>query len=49
VIASSGALASVEAAIDTAVDRAVDALRRLDAGVCAPLTDLALFAAYRDR
>jgi len=49
VIASSGALASVEAAIDTAVDGALDALHRLDTSVCEPLTDLALYAAYRDR
>jgi isopentenyl-diphosphate delta-isomerase type 1 len=49
VIASSCALASVVSSIDTAVDGALDALHRLDASVCEPLTDLALYAAYRDR
>ena len=49
VITQSGALASVEAAIDTGIDRALDALTVLDAATCEALTDLALFAAYRDR
>ena len=49
VIAASGALASVEAAIDTAIDRALEALTVLGAATCETLTDLALFAAYRDR
>jgi isopentenyl-diphosphate delta-isomerase type 1 len=49
VIAESGALASVEAAIDTQLDRAIAALNGLDTDSRESLTDLALFAARRDR
>ncbi len=49
VIAESGALASVEAAIDTQLDRAIAALNGLDTDSGESLTDLALFAARRDR
>jgi geranylgeranyl diphosphate synthase type I len=49
VIADSGALASVEAAIDTHVDRAVEALDTLDPSTRASLADLAMFVAHRDR
>jgi geranylgeranyl diphosphate synthase type I len=48
-IATSGALASVEAAIDTEVERALESLGQLDEPARQALTDLALLAAYRDR
>jgi hypothetical protein len=49
VIAESGALASVEAAIETEVDRALHAVGAIDDTHGDVLTRLALFAAYRNR
>jgi len=49
VIAASGALASVEAAIETEVDRALHALDAIDGVPGDVLKRLALYAAYRDR